>query len=190
MQRWLPAILIVVLLAGFRLLGAAFSQTLPNFQPLLAMLLCGIVFLKGAQRWAVPLAVWLVTDPFASLLQGYPMFGQHHLSILVGVIPTIALALLLARRPTTLRVLGGTLLSALAFYFITNLMSFVGDPLYAKTWEGFVQSQWTGPVGSPFPTWVFLRNAAVANLLFTGLFLLARKSLPQPAAAPAKALAR
>lgn len=189
MQRWLPAILIVVLLAGFRLLAGAFPETLPNFQPLLAILLCGIIFLNGAQRWAVPLLVWVVTDPFTSLMQGYPVVGLHHLSILVGILPTIAIALFLGKKPPVLPVLAGTILSGILFYFLTNLISFVVDPLYLKTWEGFAQAQWTGPVGS-MPTWVFLRNGVIGNVLFTSLFLLARKSLPQASPAPAGALSR
>lgn len=190
MQRWLPAILIVALLIGFRLLTAAFPETMPNFQPLLGIFLCGIVFLKGALRWAVPLLVWLVTDPITSIMQGYPVLGAHHLSILVGILPTIAIAFYLARKPSTLSVMTGTLLSAILFYLITNTVSFIADPLYAKTVEGFVQAQWTGPVGSPLPTWVFLRNGMLGNLLFTGLFLLSRKSFPQATPASSEALAR
>ena len=74
--------------------------------------------------------------------------------------------------------LATTAAGALAFFFLTNTVAFLADPLYPKSWEGFVQAQWTGPVGAVLPTWVFLRNLLAANLLFTGLFLLGNR-LPQ-----------
>ena len=52
------------------------------------------------------------------------------------------------------------------------LLSFATLPLYPKSFEGFVQAQWTGPAGFG-PTWVFLRNAMAANVLFTALVLVA-----------------
>jgi hypothetical protein len=189
MQRLLPALLIVALLAAFRVLGSAFPEQLPNLQPLPAVLLCSFIFLKGSQRWLLPLFVWLVTDPLASVLQGYPVFGWHNLSVLLGVGITVGVAHLAARRPTVLPVLGAAALSAVAFYFFTNLVSFLFDPLYPKSWLGFTQAQWTGPEGFG-PTWVFLRNAVAGNLAFTGLFFAAFQSLPQPSVNSTQALAR
>lgn len=189
MHRWLPAILIVALLAGFRVLSSAFPETLPNFQPLLALLLCSIVFLKGHQRWLLPLAVWIITDPLTSLLQNYPVFGWHHLGIALGVAATVGIALLARKHARPLPVLLSAAAAAFAFYFLSNMVSFVLDPLYAKTWQGFVQSQWTGPSGLG-PTWIFLRNSLAANLAFTGLFLAARQSLPQLSVNSGTAVAR
>lgn len=189
MHRWLPALLIVALLAGFRVLSSAFPETLPNFQPLLALLLCSIVFLKGHQRWALPLAVWLLTDPVTSLLQGYPVFGWHHLGIALGIAATVGVAMVARRHPRALPLLASSVVAALAFYFLSNMVSFILDPLYTKNWEGFVQAQWTGPSGLG-PTWIFLRNSIAANVAFTGLFLIARQSLPQLSVKSGTALAR
>jgi len=189
MHRWLPALLLIALLAGFRVLGSAFPETLPNLQPLPAILLCSVIYLKGAQRWLLPLGVWLVTDPIASALQGHPLLGWHHLGILVGLAATTGIALTLGRRAEAQRTLLAAAIAAVAFYFTANTVAFATDALYPKTLEGFVQAQWTGPVGFG-PTWIFLRNLLAANLLFTGLFLIARSSLPQPAAKPAEAFSR
>lgn len=189
MNRWLPALLIIVLLAGFRLLGSFFSESIPNLQPLPAIMLCSFVFLQGAWRWALPLGIWLITDPLTSLLQGYPVIGPHNLSVALGVAVILGISLLVRRRPTALPVLGASLASAVAFYFLTNLLSFIGDPLYPKTLEGFVQAQWTGPIGHG-PTWVFLRNMVAGNLLFTALFLAARHSLPVRLSVPSPESAR
>ena len=189
MHRWLPVLLIVTLLAGFRVLSSAFPETLPNFQPLLALLLCSIVFLKGHQRWALPLTVWLLTDPVTSLLQGYPIVGWHHLGIALGIAATVGVAVVARRHPRPASMLVSSVVAAVAFYFLSNLVSFALDPLYAKTWEGFVQAQWSGP-SNLGPTWVFLRNSIAANVAFTALFLIARQSLPQVAMKSGAAVAR
>jgi len=191
MQRWIPAILMVLLLVGFRVLGSTMPETLPNFQPLPALLLCGVIFLKGTQRWLVPMVAWVVSDPLTSLLQHNPVIGWHHLEIALGLTATIAIALRLRRPPTWLNLLGAAAFSAFAFYFITNTFSFIAYPLYPKTLAGFVQAQWTGPNAPGYgPTWLFLRNLLAANLLFSALFFLARMALPSSQSAASPAVAR
>lgn len=189
MHRWLPAILLVALLAAFRILGSAFPEILPNLQPLPALLLCSVIFLKGTQRWILPAAVWLLTDPISSALQGYPLIGWHHAGIAAGLAATIGIALIVRRTPRAVPVLLSSAAAALAFYFLSNTVSFATDALYPKTPAGFVQAQWTGPIGFG-PTWIFLRNLLAANVLFTGLFLLARHTLPATIAKPAPAFSR
>ncbi|WAC20130.1 hypothetical protein OVA24_01895 [Luteolibacter sp. SL250] len=189
MNRWVPVLILIALLAVFRVLGSAFPTTLPNLQPLLALFLCSFIFLDGKQRWLVPGIVWVLTDPVTSALQGYPVFGWHHAAIALGIAATISIAMVVRPKPAATPVLTGAVASAVIFYFLTNLVSFLTDPLYTKDAAGFVQAQWTGPVGLG-PTWVFLRNLIVANTLFTGLFLLARLSLPGTAKAPSQIAAR
>jgi hypothetical protein len=75
-------------------------------------------------------------------------------------------------------VLLGTLASSVVFHLLTNTAAWLGSPLYPNTLGGFWQSVWTGPAGSTLPSWVFLRNLAAANLLFTGVILLARHTFP------------
>jgi len=143
----LPLILLAVLLVVFRLLGAAFPDHLPNFQPLPALLLCSLVFLDGRIRWMLPIGVWLISDPLVSLIQGYPVLGWHHLAMLPAIAAVIVVAYWLRRKPGNLQLLVGSTAAALAFYFLANTVSFLVLPLYTKTMEGFVQAQWTGPAG-------------------------------------------
>jgi hypothetical protein len=171
-----PLFLLGLLLVVFRLLGAAVPESLPNFQPLPALLLCALVLLDGRGRWLLPLGVWLATDPLVSALHGHDLLGWHHLALPVGIGAVAALALPLRRHAHPAALLGGSALAALAFYFLTNCVSFATLPMYAKTWGGFVQAQWSGPEGFG-PTWAFLRNGLVANLLFTALVLLARRGV-------------
>ena len=186
----LPLAILTAVVIAFRLLGAAFPETLPNFQPLMALVLCSIIFLKGATRWILPLAAWIITDPFVSWMQKYPLLGWHHLGMLFGLAAVIGLAVFIKRRASTGNILLGTVAASLAFYFLTNTVAFFADPyaIYPNTVEGFVQAQWTGPLHLG-PTWLFLRNTLGSNLLFTGLVLAAYHLpvfAPRPVLAPAR----
>ncbi len=186
MRRFpLSLLVLAALMVGFRVLGAAFSETLPNLQPLPALLLCSLVFLDGKARWLLPLGVWMLTDPVVSVLQGSSVLGWHHLALVAGVGVTMLMAGVLRRNPSAALVLGGSLVAALFFYFLTNTVSFLTLPLYPKTWEGFVQAQWTGPVGLG-PTWLFLRNSLASNLAFSALFLVALRPWRALVAVPAR----
>ena len=137
--------LMVTLLIAFRLLGAV--GDLPNFSPLPALLLCSLVFLPGRRAWLLPLGAWALTDPLVSLLQGHAPFGAHHVGLLLGLGTTIALAGALRKNPGIRSMLAGSVAAAVLFHLLTNTVSFFADPLYSKTAAGFLQAQWTGPVG-------------------------------------------
>lgn len=188
MQRYLPLVLVAGLLVAFRALGSAFPETLPNFQPLAAVFFCGALLASGWRGFAIPFAAWAIT---------YPL-GVGHLSNDPAVFTTTLLALglvfLLGKSlvnkgiPTLLL---GSVASALIFHGVTNTAAWLGDPLYAKTLTGLWQSLWTGPVGSPIASWVFLRNMTAANVLFTGIIVLAQFRLPKLAlTSPTPALAK
>ncbi len=179
MQRpWIPAAVLIVLLVGFRALGAAFSHDLPNFQPIPALFLCSVVFLRGTKAWALPVAAWLISNPIASALQGYnPMeAGGGVIVAFLALLATGALALSLRKIPSPALMLAAGVLAALFFHLVTNTAVWAADPTYAKSAGGLWQALWSGRPTDAMPTWVFLRNLAAANLLFTALFLLARRS--------------
>jgi len=161
---------------------------MPNFQPLPALFLCSIVFLRGRQAWALPLLAWLLSNPLASILQGYNPLeaGGGVIVAFLTLLLTGAMALPLRRSPSPLALVTGSLLAALVFHGVTNTAVWLADPLYAKTGAGLWQALWSGRPIDPMPSWVFLRNLAGANLLFTALFLLARpawrSSTPLPPA--------
>ncbi|MEK7954097.1 DUF6580 family putative transport protein [Luteolibacter soli] len=183
MQRpWIPALVLLALLIAFRCLGAAFSHEMPNFQPLPALFLCSIVFLRGTKAWALPVAAWLVSNPLASLLQGYSPFAHGGVTVaFLALLLTGVMALPLRKSPSPALVLGGGVLAALLFHLLTNTAVWLADPGYAKTAESLWQALWSGRPTDPMPTWIFLRNLVVANTVFTALFLLARRSWAAPA---------
>ncbi|KAB2642215.1 MAG: hypothetical protein DVB26_03325 [Verrucomicrobia bacterium] len=179
MQRTLPLLLILGLLLVFRILGAAFPETMPNFQPLAALFFCGALMAGGWRGFILPLAVWIISYPLPGLFQSGPVsdplvFGCTLLAF--GLTFSIGKSLASRGLPT---VLLGSLTAALSFHLLTNGAAWLFDPRYAKTLGGLLQSLWTGAAGAPVPSWVFLRNFAAANLLFTGIFLSARICLPR-----------
>lgn len=178
MQRpWIPALALVALLIAFRALGAAFSHEMPNFQPLPALFLCSVVFLRGTKAWALPVVAWLISYPVTSLQLGYSPFahGGDFVAFL-ALLLTSVVALPLRKAPSPALLLGGGLIAALLFHGVTNTAVWLADPLYAKSADGLWQALWSGRPTDPMPTWIFLRNLAAANVLFTALFLLARPS--------------
>lgn len=177
MQRpWLPVLLLLFLLVGFRALGAAFSHDLPNFQPLPALFLCSVVFLRGSKAWLLPVCAWLISSPLASALQGYHPLeaGGGVVVAFITLLLTGALSLPLRKSASPALLLGGGLAAALIFHLVTNTAVWLAEPTYLKSAGGWWQAQWSGRPSDPMPSWVFLRNLAAANVLFTALFLLAR----------------
>ncbi|WP_411826801.1 DUF6580 family putative transport protein [Luteolibacter sp. AS25] len=179
MNRHLPLVLIVALLIVFRIVGSAMPESFPNFQPLAALFFCGAVMLSGWRSWAIPLAAWLVTYPAPALIEG----NGSYLSPMVVFSTGCAFAVVYLLGKSISGAKFGTLIlgsvgAALAFHLITNGLAWIGSPMYAKNLEGFWQSVWAGPLGSTIPSWVFLRNMTVANVIFTAILLSARFSLP------------
>ncbi|MEP2776696.1 MAG: DUF6580 family putative transport protein [Luteolibacter sp.] len=179
MNRLLPLALILLLLIAFRVVGSMFPETIPNFQPLAALFFCGAFIAKGWRAWAIPLAAWLITYPVPALLSANPtwMGAPTLIGTALGFAATFFIGKALNQRGLGTLLLG-SFAAALAFHVITNGMAWALSPMYPKNLTGIVQSLWTGPAASPVPSWVFLRNMAAANLLFTAIFLSARIALP------------
>lgn len=175
MNRYLPLCLIVALLLTFRVVGSFFPETLPNFSPLAAVFFCGALLAPGWRGFAIPLAVWAVTFPLGVGHTANPLdFATTSLALVV--IFFLGKALSKKSFPTLLI---GSALSAVTFHLITCGGAWITDPLYTKNLEGLYQSVWAGPAGSRIPSWIFLRNLTAANVLFSGIFLVAQMRLPK-----------
>lgn len=169
MHRYLPLGIIITLLIIFRMVGVALPEALPNFQPLAALFFSGALLAPGWRAFAIPLGVWAITYPFGiGPIHDLPLFVTTMLALCVT---SLMGKFFSTRQMPTLLV--GAAAAALAFHFITCMAAWIGDPMYAKTLAGFWRSFWTGPPTSSIPSWVFLRNMFAANVLFTGVFVLA-----------------
>jgi len=146
-----------------------------NFSAAHALLFCAAFWLPGWIGWVLPMATIIVTDVLLNLFfYAEPVMVPELISnwMILGLF--VVLAKWLARRRSYGRVFLGTLLGALLFYLVSNTVSWLVNPAYAKTIAGWVQALTVGLPGLP-PTWMFGLNSLLGTGLFTGLFAGAMK---------------
>lgn len=171
----LPLILVLVA-AAFRyakLEGWVTMDALENFSPWMALAFTGtLLFSKRFTFLLIPLllvGIDIAATGFASVLHWEAL----------AVYPCFALAALLASRWRGQIGLVGSLLGvvgcSLAFYLITNTVSWLSYPAYTKNLAGWVQALTIGEAGHP-PTWWFLRNSLFSDLGFSILLFAAYNS--------------
>jgi hypothetical protein len=86
----------------------------------------------------------------------------------------IAMGKWLGKSAGFLKLVLGGILGAAIFYLVTNTLSWLLMPGYAKTLAGWIQALFTGLPGYP-PSWEFFRNSLLSGGLFTALFVGAAK---------------
>ena len=146
-----------------------------NFSAAHALLFCAAFWLPGWMGWVLPLATIIVTDVLLNLFHyNEPALASELISNWMILALFVVLAKWLAKRRSYGRVFLGTLLGALLFYLVSNTVSWMVNPAYAKTIAGWVQALTVGLPGFP-PTWVFGLKSLLGTGLFTGLFAGAMK---------------
>jgi hypothetical protein len=152
-----------------------------NFSAAYALMFCAGVFFPVNLRWKVPFGVMVLTDlalnAWYQFGKGYDVFTGSGLLYLGGNYVGYALLLWLGRRfkPTShfLGLLGGGVVGALLFYFITNTFSWLLNPFhnpeYTRDIAGWIVALTKGTSGYP-QTWEFFRNTLLSGGIFTGLF--------------------
>ncbi|MHC1765660.1 MAG: DUF6580 family putative transport protein [Verrucomicrobiia bacterium] len=176
-KLWMPVLLMV-----------AFALTRwpgvmpPNFSAAYALVFCAGVYFPKRLAWWLPLTTLLVTDVAMNIFyyDAAPLDDR----MLVNYLAYAGILLLGQQfKPKTswLWLLGGGLVGALVFYFLTNTASWLMDPAYPKTLFGWIQALTVGTPGWPH-TWEFFRNTLLSGGLFTGLFAGAMKlgEAPEP----------
>ena len=115
---------------------AAFSRLLPhpaNFTAIAAIALFGGVYLEKRYAFVVPILAMLVSDYFIGFYSGmYWVYGSF---VLIGLI-----GLWLKNHKKPLYILGGTFVSSVLFFVVTNFGVWVTPgSMYAPTWAGLVE---------------------------------------------------
>jgi hypothetical protein len=168
---------LILAVAAYRVLHATLFPGLPNFSPVMALAFCGGLFLPGVLAWIVPVAAVALGDVGLAIVKDYPLFGPWQIVNFACLAAAVGAGRLLARRES----FGlGSFLALLiscgvGFYLVSNAVSWLALPEYAKTLSGFIQAQTVGLPGWP-PTWTFLRNSLISDLIFGGLILAVRAS--------------
>jgi hypothetical protein len=177
--------LFILVFAVSRIPGM-FSTGFANFSAAYALAFCAGVYCTGRAAWWMPLSAMLVTDIGLNLY--YWLYLQcpvwdlavlkYQLFNYVAYAGIIWLGKRFKPQSSFAGLLGGGLLGALLFYFITNTVSWLfnpfGNPEYTKDFFGWLTALITGTHGWP-ETWQFLRNTLLSGGLFTGLFVGAMK---------------
>jgi len=156
-----------------------------GFSAAYAIAFCAGVYFSGRMAWWLPLGTLLLTDIGLDLY--YLSLGWKVLEIPVlkyQLVNYVGYGLLIFMgrrfRPSSsfTALLGGGILGALLFYFITNTASWFFNPFgnveYSKTLTGWLTALTKGTAGWP-QTWEFFRNTLLGGGLFTGLFVGAMK---------------
>lgn len=162
-----------------------------NFSAVYGLLFCAGVYLAGGMAWWLPLSVMGVTDLLLNWYYGAALLAPEMLGTYGAYLALILLGRRFNPRAPFFGLLGGGILGAVTFYFVTNTFSWLFDPHYLKTVGGWIQAL---TVGRPeFPhTWQFFLNTLLSGGLFTGLFVgamkfsEAREPQEAPAAEPAE----
>ncbi len=156
----------------------------PNFSAAYAFAFCAGVYFAGTMAWWLPLATMLATDVTLNLFYyhtaplGFYLFLNYAIyTVLIG------LGRWFGQKAAFLKLLGGGLLGALIFYFLTNTLSWLQDPAYTKTISGWIQALTTGHPEIHPTTWEMFRNTLLSGGLFTALFAGAAR-LTAPAESP------
>ncbi|MDC0319073.1 hypothetical protein OAM02_00600 [Verrucomicrobia bacterium] len=169
-KTWLPLVLMLVFAAS------RWPGMLPqNFSAAHALLFCAAFWLPGWMGWVLPLATIIVTDILLNLFHySMPVIVPELVVNWMILALFVVLAKWLAGRRSIGRVFLGTLIGALLFYLVSNTVSWMVNPAYAKTIVGWVQALTVGLPGFP-PTWLFGLKSLLGTGLFTGLFAGAMK---------------
>jgi hypothetical protein len=178
----LPALILTLAALLYRLLfvlaGAPFEWA--NFSPLASIFLCSGVFFPSKRAALWPALGLLLSDLLVNAYYHAPLLDARMIPgyFCFGIIYLLGLYLRREHITKPFPVLLAALGSSLLFYLVTNTVAWYFDapiplsiPIYPKTLAGWLRALTVGHPGFP-PTYLFLRNSVVSDLLFTSLFLI------------------
>ena len=147
-----------------------------NFSPVYAICFCAGVYFKGWRAWLVPVGFMFVSDVLMNFLHyrpmGFSVFTPHMYGTYALYLGLAALGWGISERARPVTLIAGGALGACGFFFMSNALAWLSNPIYAKSWVGLVQSFTTGEPGFPPPI-MFLRNTALSGALFTAVIVFA-----------------
>ena len=180
----LALLALVSLVLLLRYWGFATAE-MANVAPVSAMALCfGFYFRRVAMAGVIAFGVLVFSDVFVTslLVRADPTLSFTELFFSVTMLVRYAVygaffaaAWFLPMRRSAGHLVALAPCASLAFYGVMNTVAWATSHppfAYAKTFAGWWQSQTLGlPIPGAPPSYLFLRNALMGDLLFTGLFV-------------------
>lgn len=161
---FLAILFLLIVTVGYRV-AASHYDFLGNTAPIMAVTFGGALLL-GFRFWWVPVVLLVVSDIALGIWHGSGGLGSYTIfSVAVYVCVAAAAGFLSRGGITWPKLWCGTLLCSLLFYLAANTFSWMVWGGYGKSFAGWWQSQTTGVPGYP-PSWMFLRNAIIADSIW------------------------
>jgi uncharacterized protein DUF6580 len=172
----IPALFLIISAVAFRIVAAFLGHSNSigwlNFAPIAAIALCAAAYFPRKYKFSVPMIALLISDIVLNAHYQFSLVSPFVLSHYLGFAIVGCLGLLLQNRASWKTLLPASVVASLIFYVVTNSVSWIYDPGYAKNIAGFIQALTIGlPQYSATPTWMFFRNSLLSDLIFTGLFV-------------------
>ncbi len=129
----------------------------PNFTPVAAIALFGAVYLSRKIAFSLPLIIMFISDIFIGAYEPKLMIFVYGSFVLC-----VGLGFWLKKYNKLSAALGGSILSALIFFFLTNFAVWVFTPWYAKTFSGIIQCY--------LMALPFFKNTLLGNFFYVTVF--------------------
>lgn len=150
-----------IMIGSILIVAAAFSRLLPhpnNFVPVVAIALIGGMYFDKRFAFVIPLAAMFVSDCIIGFHATIPfVYGSMLLSTVIG--------LWLQSHKKLGFVVGGTLVSSIIFFVVTNFGVWLtgGGWFYPKTFDGLLECY---TMAIPF-----FRNSLAGDIVYTAAFI-------------------
>ncbi len=133
-----------------------FLPHLPNFAPITALALFGGTYLNKKSALLLPIAAMVVSDFFIGFDSWQSRAAVYSSFVLSGLI-----GLWIRNHKNAATIIGGTLLSSVLFYLITNFAFFYPQTMYAHDLRGIIASYINA-----IP---FFRNTLLGDFFYVGV---------------------
>jgi len=134
----------------------------------------------GAKRpmreWVVPLLVLASADVYLTTVHYSMPVGVDHVVTWAWYVAAMAIGYSLVRKVEPLRVVGASLASAVSFFLVSNLATWLFQDMYPKTYAGLLQCY---TMAIPFFRGTFASDLIYTPVLFSvpyALALIGRKT--------------
>jgi hypothetical protein len=173
----IPAFLLVLLAVVYRIavgiMVESGTTSLASFAPIAAIALCSAAFFPGRYKFIIPMGGLLISDLVLNAYYGASMLHPAVFTHYLALTAVLLLGVALRNRVSFKTMLPASIAGSVFFYVVSNTFSWLADPGYVKNVAGLIQALTVGlPAYSATPTWMFLRNALVSDLIFTSAFVL------------------